>query len=59
MSGKKGVTVNTGVLAEKVRVGASEVQVVVAGSTLLPTAVNLACCCCCSSSSCGSGGKGK
>jgi hypothetical protein len=52
--------VNTGVLAEKVRVGASEVQVLVAGSTLLPTAVNVACCCCSSScSSGGGGGKGK
>ncbi len=46
-------------LAEKVRVGAAELQVVVSGSGLLPTAMNVACCCCCSSSSSGSGGKGK
>jgi hypothetical protein len=50
----------SGDLAEKVRIGAAELQVVVAGSGLLPTAVNVACCCCCSSSSCsGGGGKGK
>jgi hypothetical protein len=51
---------NTRVLAEKMKVGASELQVIVAGNGLLPTAVNVACCCCSSScSSSGGGGKGK
>jgi hypothetical protein len=48
--------VKSGVLAEKVRVGSEELQVLVAGNGLLPTAVAVACCCC---SSCCSGGGGK
>lgn len=42
---------NTQSLVEKVRIGASEVQVAIAGSGLLPTADGAACCCCCSSCS--------
>lgn len=38
-------------IAERVRVGASEVRVVVLGSGLLPSADTTACCCCCSSCS--------
>jgi hypothetical protein len=34
---------------ERVRVGASEVQVAISGAGLLPTADTAACCCCCSS----------
>jgi hypothetical protein len=37
-------------LIERVRVGASELQVAISGSGLLPTADTAACCCCCSSS---------
>jgi hypothetical protein len=37
-------------LVEKVRVGATEVQVAVSGTSLLPTADGAACCCCCCSS---------
>jgi hypothetical protein len=34
-------------LLERVRIGAAEVQVVITGSGLLPTADTTACCCCC------------
>lgn len=37
-------------LVEKVRIGATEVQVAVSGTALLPTADVAACCCCCCSS---------
>ena len=40
---------NTEKIAELVRIGASEVRVVVSGSGLLPSADTAACCCCCSS----------
>jgi hypothetical protein len=36
-------------LVEKVRIGASELRVSIAGSGLLPRADTAACCCCCSS----------
>jgi len=37
----------TSSIAERIRVGTAELRVVVAGSTLLPTADTTACCCCC------------
>lgn len=37
-------------VVEKVRIGAAEVQVAIAGAGLLPTADSAACCCCCCSS---------
>jgi hypothetical protein len=48
MSAQKGdTTMNPRTLVEKVRIGAAEVQVAIAGSGLLPTADSSACCCCC------------
>ena len=49
MSYQKGVNMNGKSLVERVRIGATELQVSVSGSGLLPTADTAACCCCCSS----------
>jgi hypothetical protein len=54
MSDKKGDNqMDVRSLVEKVRIGASEMQVVISGAGLLPTADGAACCCCCSSCSSG------
>lgn len=39
--------VNPRTLVQKVRIGAAEVQVAIAGTGLLPSADSSACCCCC------------